>query len=38
LLKDRQGARLDYAGIGHYQKIIAALEKTHEIMEELRGM
>jgi predicted helicase len=37
-LKDRQGTRLDYAAIEHYQKIVAAMEKTHETMEELRGM
>ena len=36
-LKDRKGAALDYTDIRHYQKIIAALIQTDEIMQkELR--
>jgi predicted helicase len=34
-LKDRSGRTLDYEDIGHYQKIIAALQETARIMEEL---
>ncbi len=32
-LKDRKGATLDYTDIRHYQKIIAALIQTDEIMQ-----
>ena len=32
-LKDRKGRALSYEDIAHYQKIIAALTKTHELMQ-----
>ena len=34
-LKDRRGAILSYEDIMHYQKIIVALTKTHEIMQDI---
>ena len=34
-LKDRKGMALSYDDIRHYQKIIIALVKTHEIMDEI---
>ena len=36
-LKDRNGRTLDYEDIGHYQKIISALQETGRIMEEVDG-
>ena len=35
-LKDRRGRILAFADIRHYQKIIAALDGTHKIMEEIK--
>ncbi len=32
-LKDRKGRALNYEDIAHYQKIIGALTKTHELMQ-----
>ena len=32
-LKDRKGRLLSYEDIAHYQKVIAALTKTHELMQ-----
>jgi hypothetical protein len=37
-LKDRKGRVLSYDDIMHYQKIIVALNKTAEVMEEIRGV
>lgn len=34
-LKDRKGQALQFEDIKHYQKIIAALQRTSEIMEEI---
>ena len=34
-LKDRKGQALQFEDIKHYQKIIATLQKTSEIMEEI---
>ncbi len=34
-LKDRKGMTLNFEGIMHYQRIIAALCKTHELMQQL---
>ena len=34
-LKDRRGMTLNFEGIMHYQRIIAALCKTHELMQQL---
>ncbi|MEY4906225.1 MAG: hypothetical protein RLZZ292_4040, partial [Bacteroidota bacterium] len=34
-LKDRTGRELFYDEIGHYQRIIVALQKTHELMQVL---
>lgn len=34
-LKDRRGRQLSYADLSHYQKIVAALQKTIELMAEI---
>ncbi len=34
-LKDRKGRKLSFDDITHYQKIIIALKKTHELMQEI---
>src|SRR5690606_27448685 len=34
-LKDRKRRKLEYEDINHYQKIIVALNKTREIMQEI---
>lgn len=34
-LKDRKGRKLEYEDIQHYQKIIASLTKTQEVMREI---
>ncbi|HET8828630.1 MAG TPA: type ISP restriction/modification enzyme, partial [Pelobium sp.] len=37
-LKDRKGRALSYDDIFHYQKIIVALKRTAELMEEIDGV
>lgn len=37
-MKDRRGRALSFADIRHYQEIIAALEGTIRVMEEIRAM
>jgi len=34
-LKDRKGQALQFEDIKHYQKMIATLQRTSEIMEEI---
>jgi hypothetical protein len=36
-LKDRKGRKLGFSGAAHYQKIIAILKKTGEIMKKIDG-
>lgn len=37
-LKERKGRTLSYDDIIHYQKIIVALKRTAEVMEEINGI
>lgn len=36
-LKDREGRRLDYEAVSHYQKVVAALRETGRLMAEIDG-
>ena len=37
-LKDRKGQQLDFAQVKHYQRIVQALQRTEEVMEEIEGL
>ena len=37
-LKDRNGRKLEWEDIAHYQKIIVALSETDRIMKEIDGI